>query len=176
MPTSAFGEDAPVRIRCGDLDQLRDDVRRGLHDRVDHARELRIGADRRAEEEPEAGAAVGDEAEVGEEAAFHAVAAPLDVPGRGRERSEQLLAGIGEQFDVQRPLARKMLVEHRFGDAGGLRDVVHRGRVEAALREHVTRDIEQLLATLVGGKAHQRPSLRRCGRSTDHTLDLSGMT
>ena len=35
-----------------------------------------------------------------------------------------------------------------------------------ALAKHVARDIEQLLATLVGGKAHARAQ----------TLDFSGMT
>ena len=72
------------------------------------------------------------------------------------EPVEQPPAGVFEELAVERALAREVLVEHGLGDAGGLRDVVHRRVVEAGAREEVARDREELLATLVGGKAHRR--------------------
>jgi hypothetical protein len=70
-----------------------------------------------------------------------------------------------------------VLVEHRLGDTGAHRDLVHRRRVEPAFREHFARDVEQLLASLVGRQSHgarQRTAVAP-GRGV-HALDLSGIT
>ena len=82
------------------------------------------------------------------------------------EPGEQLRAGVVEELAVERALAREVLVEHRLGDAGRFRDLVHRRVVEAGAREHLTGDVEELTATLVGGEAHR-------GR---YTLDFNGIT
>ena len=65
--------------------------------------------------------------------------------------------GLFEQLDVERALAREVLVEHRLGDAGRFRDLVHRGRVETLVREALARDLEELLPALIGGHAHGGP-------------------
>ena len=56
-----------------------------------------------------------------------------------------------------------MLVQDGLGDAGRLRDLVHRRRVEAVLAEDLQRDVEQLLRRRPagrradGGRAGHRP-------------------
>ena len=93
--------------------------------------------------------------------------------GRLGERAEQLAAGLLEQLDVERALAREVLVEHRLGDARRFGDLVHRGRVEALLREAFACDLEELLAALIGRHAHGGPG-EAVGVS--YTLDFSGIT
>ena len=70
---------------------------------------------------------------------------------------EQLAAGLLEQLDVERTLAREVLVQHRLGDSGRFRDLVHRGGVEALVRETFACDVEELLAPLIGRHPHGRP-------------------
>ena len=95
---------------------------------------------------------------------------PLAARGRAARRLgepvEEPAAGVVEQLAVERALAREVLVQHRLGDARRLRDVVHRRVVEARAREELARDGEELLAALVGGKAHR----------VRQTLDFNGMT
>ena len=157
-------------VGSGDLDEFGDHVGCGLHHAFDDPGELGIGADRRAEQQPEPGPAVGDVAEVGEEAGLVALPGRLDAVRHGRERVEELASGVFEQFDVQRALAREVLVEHGLGDAGGVGDVVHRRRVETRRREHLTGDVEQLLAALIGGESHTARGYAPA------TLDFSGIT
>ena len=85
------------------------------------------------------------EAEVGAEAQLRRVRGrDSTLRGRLRERVEQPTAGLLEQLDVQRALAREVLVEHGLGDARRLRDVVHRRRVEALLANSIARDVQEL--------------------------------
>ena len=81
------------------------------------------------------------------------------------------MADVVEELEEQRPLRREVLVEHGLRDPGRGGDVVHRRRVEAALGEHVARDVEELPAALLGGETdgHDR------GRPAQ-TLDLSGIS
>src|SRR6201988_156075 len=53
---------------------------------------------------------------------------------------------------VQLQLAGKVLVENRFADSGPFGDLVHAGRVVAAVHENVVGCDEQLAATLVAGQ------------------------
>ena len=57
---------------------------------------------------------------------------------------DEPLGSLVQQREVELELAREVLVEHRFGDAGALGDVVHRRRVVALRHEHLPRGIEQL--------------------------------
>ena len=66
---------------------------------------------------------------------------------------EHALADVVEQRQVQVLLGVEVLVEHGLGDAGGVGDVVHRRAVEAVLREHLHRHVEDLLAALAGGES-----------------------
>ena len=94
--------------------------------------------------------AVADrELEVRAESGLHPFPAGRRVLGGVGEPVEEPAAGVVEELDVQRTLAREVLVENGLGDPGGLGDVVHRGVVEAGAREEVARDREQLLATFV---------------------------
>ena len=160
------GEDHALFVGAGDLDERRDRFDDGVEDLLDDARELGIGADRRAEQQPERRAVTDRETEVGAEPELDPFATRRGAARRFGEQREQLPPGVFEELDVERPLAREVLVQHRLRDAGRLGDLVHRGCVEALLREAVARDVEELLAALIGGQAH---------RSYD-TLDLSGMT
>ena len=47
----------------------------------------------------------------------------------------------------------KMLVEHRFGDAGCFGDVVHGCDVETSGGEHLKGDVEQLVASFIRGES-----------------------
>ena len=67
-----------------------------------------------------------------------------------------------------------MLVQNGFGDTRGRGDVVHRRGVEPALRKHLTGDVEQLTAPLLGG--HAQIALRGHHPAVPYTLDLSGIT
>ena len=128
--------------------------------------ELGIAADRRAEQQPERRAVADRELEVRAKSGLDPFAARRRPAGRVGEPVEQAAPGVLEQLDVERALAREVLVQHRLGDARRLRDVVHRRVVEARAREAVARDGEELLATFVGGKTH----------AYGQTLDFNGMT
>ena len=78
---------------------------------------------------------------------------------RDGELGEQPVADVVEHLEEQRPLRREVLVEDGLRDPGGAGDVVHRGRVEAALGEHLARDVEELAAALFGGES--RGQIRR---------------
>ena len=115
-----------------------------------------------------------DEVEVGGEA--------LPRPGPGRsstlarrlgELVEQPAADVVEHLDEQRPLAREVLVETGLVTPAASRDVVHRRGVEAALGELDARDVEQLLAALVGREPRRRDATR-CRHPP--VLDFSGIT
>ena len=138
-----------------DLDQLADGVGGVVQDLVDDAGELGVVAGRRAEQQPERGAVVGDEPEVGAEALLDAFPAGVGPAGRLGQLVQELAADVGEQLDEQRPLRREVLVEHGLGDAGRGGDVVHGGGGEAAGREHVARDVEKLPPALLGRESHR---------------------
>src|SRR5262249_43752694 len=58
--------------------------------------------------------------------------------------------------DVELPLARKVVVEQTFRDAGGRGDFVDRDRVVGASIEQPPAELEQLRAALIDGKAGAR--------------------
>ena len=118
------------------------------------ARELGVVADRRAEQQSERGPVVGDEAEVGAEARLDPSRPVVARLVAAVISSSSWRADVLEQLDVERPLRREVLVQHRLGDARGLGDVVHRRAVEAAGGEHVARDVEKLPAPLLGRESH----------------------
>ena len=141
---------------------------------VDDVGELGIVAHRRAEQQPERGAVALDEAEVGGEALLR------PAPARSRRRSVASVSTASSRpptssstRDEQRPLRREVLVEDRLGDAGGLRDVVHRRGVEAALGELDARDVEELAAALVG---RSRIGADAARRRHPPVLDFSGIS
>ena len=125
-----------------------------------------IGAQRRAEQEQERRPVADREPEVRAEAELDPIAQRARVRGRLGERAEQLAAGLLEQLDVQRALAREVLVEDGLGDARGFRDLVHRRRVEALLREPLARDLEELLTALIGRHPQGRPGRASPGSDT----------
>ena len=103
--------------------------------------ELGIGAQRRAEQEQERGAVADREPEVGAEPELDPLAHRARPAGGLRERAEQLAAGLFEQLDVQRALAREVLVQHGLGDARALRrsrPSTSRGSPAAANRSRAT--------------------------------------
>jgi len=55
----------------------------------------------------------------------------------------------------------KMLVEHRFGDAGRFGNVVHGCAVETSGGEHLEGDVEQLVASFIRGES-RGAHVRRC--------------
>ena len=103
---------------------------------------------------------VGDPLEVGEESLFGLLAAAGHPRGRLGDRRQQTVADFVQQRHVQVLLGVEVLVEHRFGDTGGLGDVVHRGAVEATAGEHLDGDIEDLFTA------------GRCGEANAHTCYL----
>ena len=142
-------------VRARDLDQGADGFGRGGEHVVDDIGELGVVARRGAEEEPERGAVVLDEAEVGREALRDPVAPGLRAARRVGEHGEEPAADVEEHRDEQRSLGREVLVEDGLRDPGRGREVVHRRGVEAALGELLARDVEQLPAALVGRQAQR---------------------
>ena len=138
-----------------DLDQLADGVGGVVQDLVDDAGEILVVASRRAEQQPERGPVVGDEPEVGAETHLDALAAGVRPARRLGQLVQELAADVGEQLDEQRPFRREMLVQDGLRDAGGGGDVVHGRRGEAAGREHVARDVEELSTALLGRESHR---------------------
>ncbi len=69
-----------------------------------------------------------------------------------------------EQRQVQLPLAREVLVEHRLADPGPVGDVVHGGGVEALRDEDVLRGAQQLQPAGAPGQAGR--AAVRCGGGT----------
>ena len=90
---------------------------------------------------------VGDPLEVRKEALLGLLATAGDPGGGLGDRGQQAVADLVEQRHVQILLGVEVLVEHRFGDAGGLGDIVHRRAVEAVSGEDLDGDIEDLFAT-----------------------------
>jgi hypothetical protein len=64
---------------------------------------------------------------------------------RGAHPGDKGVAVRVEQGEVQLQLARKVLIQHWFGDAGALGDVIHRGSVITLCDEHLLRGGQQLL-------------------------------
>ena len=143
-------EHLPVLIGAVDLDERADRRGRVGEHAVDDVGELGVVARRCPEEQPERGAVVLDEMEVGGEALLDPGPAGLDARRRLGQHLEQASTDVLEHRDEQRPLRREVLVEDRLGDARREREIVHRGRVEASLRELDARDVEQLATPLVG--------------------------
>ena len=159
--------------RALDLDEGAHRGGRAGEDAVDDVGELGIVAGGSAEEEPERGAVALDEVEVGGEALFDARAARLDAAGCFDEHREQSPTDVFEHRDEERSLRRKVLVEDGLRDSGGLREVVHRRGVEAALGELDARDIEELTASFVGREAY---GSRSSSGGHPPALDFSGIS
>src|SRR5690606_38535574 len=97
---------------------------------------------------------VVDELEVG---ADRGLDAQLVVVGGGQcpvEMIEQIVLRLVQQREVELQLAREVLIEHRFADAGPHRDLVHRGGMKALSHEDLTRGPQQLGTALITGQAY----------------------
>ena len=89
---------------------------------------------------------------------------PLPVVGGGAQcllhAGDQVLDVPTQHRQIQLQLARKVLVQNGFADSRAVGDLVHAGRVVAAVDEDVAGDDEQLAATLVAGQPVAAPVLR----------------
>ena len=103
------------------------------------------------------------------EVRVHRAAHPLPVVRRRQHRAANLSdyrVAVGvQQRQIELELAGKVLVQHRFRDAGALRDVVHRGRVVTVGDEDLLGRGEQLLAARGARQPRGTRGLRAAGRS-----------
>jgi hypothetical protein len=87
------------------------------------------------------------------------------------EDGEQGVDGPGDGEPQELLLAADVVVDRRLGAAGGTRQVLHAGRVVAALQELAGHDLEQLLEAVpvpaVAGRAGR--GLRRQGHAPQAT-------
>ncbi len=133
MPLVEVDRDPPTdRVRNGPLDPRNRRLEHGIASRP------------APEEQLERRALLGDEAEVGEEARLDLLAGPTRGRGCRREPAHQLPPDVVQELEEQCALGAEVLVENRFGDAGPLRDLVHRREREALLREDRERGVEEL--------------------------------
>ena len=106
--------------------------------------ELVVAAGAAAVQELELVVVLGHPAEVGLEPALGLRSAVGRVGGGLGDRREQAVADLVEQRPVELALGVEVLVQHGFGDPGGVGDVVHRRAVVAGAAEHLERDVEDL--------------------------------
>ncbi len=112
-------------------------------------------------EQPELGLLAHDEAKVRGKAQFHLLAGSVGLHDRLADSREELPGDGVDQFEVQRPLRREVLVQQGLGHAGGVGDVVHGRRPVAAAGEELECHRDELLTTLVRGQPARGSGLHR---------------
>jgi hypothetical protein len=117
-----------------------------------------------------------DEGEEDVEAGCEARGAGLDLYSghRAFESLEQLAGVAFEEVRIQLLLGGEVLVDERLGDADLARDVVDRGQVVAAPREHGERRLDDDGAAIFGGESladrgHQGITATACVSDTAWT-------
>jgi hypothetical protein len=103
--------------------------------------------------------------EVGAERGGYAL---LVVSGRAERVAHgvhQLVHALVQQGQVQLELAGKVLVQHRFADAGPLGDLIHGGGVVPLRYEYLKRRVQKLPPPFVPGQPRAtRPCIGQCGQ------------
>jgi hypothetical protein len=137
--------------------------RRGdmLLDPADGVGELGVAAGTTAEEELVGAPVLGHEPEVRGEAVLDLLVRTAGVRGRLGDEVAEAGADILEELEVEVPLGREVLVEHRLGHTRGIGHVVHRCCVESLAREDLERGVQELTAAFGGWQtdAHGVPTV-----------------
>ena len=138
------------RVEAEPADRARDRLADPRGESVEHHAEARIREmDRRVAREH--GVAFRVLAHVGEERAQPALEQLARLAGRRERVAHRGLdardLGVHHRFE-QALLVAEVAVHDRPGDARALRDLLERGRLEAALREHPAGNLQELAAAL----------------------------
>jgi len=135
---------------------------------VDPLANGRFVAQIRLENEPERFTFVVDEFEVGAHRTAHAVFVVVRRGHRVAYVGHEGVAVCVEQCQIKFELAREVLIQHGFGHAGALRDVVHGGGVVTVGDEDILSRGEQLLAAGRAWHANRSPAAVRPLCRGDH--------
>ena len=115
--------------------------------------ELVVSPRARTEQESEGVVIIRHPTEVGAKAQFGLALAIGRLGRRLGDVAEQPVADLVDQGLIQISLGVEVLVQDRLGDSDGVGHIVHRCAMETVRREHDEGDIENLLASGVGGKS-----------------------